>query len=110
LFAATFSNWVIIAAYNINQQFISTTLCENKSNPSMHCNGHCYLNKQLAKQEQPTSPLNNKSNERFEIQLFCLQQSSTATFTNKAERVYCNQQQNFSAQQFISNNFRPPQV
>lgn len=42
--------------YQINYRFISGTLCENKNQPKKHCNGKCYLTKQLkknAEQEQP---------------------------------------------------------
>jgi len=37
--------------YHVNKAYISQQLCENRSNPQMHCNGHCYLSKQLQKAE-----------------------------------------------------------
>jgi len=110
LITATFSNWWIIFAYNINQQFIGKELCVNKANPAMHCNGHCYLSKQLAKEEKPSSPLNTRGNEKFEIQLFCIQLSSSNTSEISAVKIYYNQKQNFTAQQFTHSNFHPPQV
>lgn len=110
LMAATFSNWVIIAAYDINQKFISNELCENKDKPAMQCNGHCFLNKQLTKEEQPTSPLNTKAGERFEIQLFCVPLPIQNLYKNQTDLSYFTQQQIFSSQQYISCNFRPPQA
>lgn len=38
--------------YHVNKQYISQQLCENRNNPQMHCNGHCYLSKQLKKAEE----------------------------------------------------------
>jgi hypothetical protein len=34
--------------YTIHYKYISTVLCENKDKPMMHCNGKCYLKKQLS--------------------------------------------------------------
>jgi hypothetical protein len=59
------SRLLIIASYEINKDYISKNLCENKNKPKMHCNGKCHLNKQLSKQEKKdnsTLPqLKNKS-------------------------------------------------
>lgn len=38
--------------YHLNKEYIATRLCQNKSTPQMHCNGHCYLSKQLKKAEE----------------------------------------------------------
>lgn len=37
--------------YYVNYTYISTTLCENKDKPQMHCNGKCHLKKTIAKAE-----------------------------------------------------------
>jgi|SRR5436190_7564802 len=110
LIAATFSSWFIIFAYDINQQYISKELCLNKTNPSIHCNGHCYLSKQLAKEEKPSSPLNTKGNEKFEIQLFCIQLPLSLINVTITVNSYPGQKQTFTAQQFIHSSFHPPQV
>ncbi len=108
--AVTFSNLLMIASYKLNRQYISKTLCINKDNAAMHCNGRCYLNKQLSKAEKPSSPLNTKSSERFEIQLFCISVSLFSQNNFKTKKAYFNKRQNFTAQQFSRLNFRPPQV
>ena len=110
LIAATFSNLWILLSFNINQNFIAKELCVNKNDPAMHCNGHCYLSKQLANEEKPSSPFNTQSSERFEIQLFCVQLPLSTINKTSAAKIYYNQKQNFTAQHFISNNFHPPQV
>lgn len=40
------------AYYEVNKKMIADKLCINKSNPSLHCNGKCYLSKQLKKAEE----------------------------------------------------------
>lgn len=42
----------VVAYYQLNKTYITEKLCENKSNPKLHCNGHCYLTKQLKKAEE----------------------------------------------------------
>ena len=38
--------------YHLNKEYIVNQLCVNKNNPILHCDGHCYLSKQLKKAEQ----------------------------------------------------------
>ncbi|HWB63149.1 MAG TPA: hypothetical protein VG603_06555 [Chitinophagales bacterium] len=38
--------------YHLDQKYIAQQLCVNRNNPQLHCNGHCYLVKQLKKAEQ----------------------------------------------------------
>lgn len=109
LFAATFSKWFMIAAYKINEQYISQQLCENKSNLSLNCNGQCYLNKQLDKEEKPASPFNTNSTEKFEIQLFCIelpQLNQLQHLTDKKKLFACRQ--NFISRHFIQKIYPPP--
>lgn len=55
----TFSQWGTIAYYQINKEYITRVLCENRDKPQLHCNGKCYLAKKLKeqkdKQDQQTS-------------------------------------------------------
>ena len=37
--------------YQLNKTYIIKKYCVNKNNPKLHCNGHCYLSKQLKKAE-----------------------------------------------------------
>ncbi|HEY3876143.1 MAG TPA: hypothetical protein VGM92_11755, partial [Candidatus Kapabacteria bacterium] len=67
--------------FRLNQQEIARTMCEHKM---PHCNGHCYLMKQIAK----TSTANaEKRAERFGFQLSGLYLSSASEtlslFTNE---------------------------
>lgn len=44
--------WAIVAYYQFNKAYIANTLCENKAQPKLNCNGKCYLNKKLKEQER----------------------------------------------------------
>ncbi len=48
----SFSNSVIVLKYELNQKYIAAALCENKNMPEKHCNGKCYLKKQLDQQQK----------------------------------------------------------
>jgi len=49
--AQTFSKWCLILEYQVNRDFISKTLCVNRSTPLSCCKGKCYLNKKMANDE-----------------------------------------------------------
>lgn len=51
---STAGKTAIWAWYKANTDIIAKTLCENKAKPKMHCNGKCYLAKQLKKAEGET--------------------------------------------------------
>lgn len=48
----TFSPWGTIAYYQINKEYITRVLCENRDKPQLNCNGQCYLAKKLKAQEE----------------------------------------------------------
>lgn len=47
----TFSQWGMIAYYQINKEYITRVLCVNRDKAQLHCNGQCYLAKKLKEQE-----------------------------------------------------------
>jgi hypothetical protein len=47
----TFSKWMWVLDYNLNQAYIANNLCINKAKPKLHCNGHCQLRKKMAEDE-----------------------------------------------------------
>lgn len=47
LHLSTFLNVGIGLYYYLNKEYIAQQLCENRNRPEMHCNGKCYLTKQL---------------------------------------------------------------
>lgn len=59
----TFSKWLVILDYRLNKDFIAKNICVNRARPAMHCNGKCFLKKQLNKTEKddPANPAPVKS-------------------------------------------------
>lgn len=54
---------VPVVEYAVNYDYISEVLCVNKSRPEIHCNGKCYLKKQLANaNDTDSSPLTKTKN------------------------------------------------
>jgi hypothetical protein len=48
----SFSQWLVIGAFKINQTFIAKNSCENRYRLQLKCNGNCVLMKKLKQQEQ----------------------------------------------------------
>lgn len=53
-----------LAEYAVNYDYIVNSLCVNKSKPELHCNGKCYLGKELAKanSDSESTPFNKIKN------------------------------------------------
>jgi hypothetical protein len=49
LWAPALLKFSIVVWYASNIDYVATRLCENRNRPERHCNGKCYLYKQLAK-------------------------------------------------------------
>ncbi|WP_185670499.1 hypothetical protein [Chryseobacterium sp. POL2] len=97
--------------YAVNYDYISTELCVNKTQPELHCNGKCYLSKELAKSSQEdTSPFSKTKNqpqkvldfylpaEISEIQIVTKEFYTSFFFIYKADYSYL----------FLKHIFRPP--
>ena len=60
-------NLALCAYYEINKKQIADKLCINKNNPKMHCNGRCYLGRQLKKAEDNEKRQNQSLREKDEV-------------------------------------------
>ena len=52
---------IVWLSYNFNKEYIAAELCENKSRPTLHCNGQCILMKKLAKANESNESKENKT-------------------------------------------------
>ena len=50
--SSSFSRFFIYAGYQLNKNYITAKLCENRNRPWLHCNGKCYLMKKLKQAEE----------------------------------------------------------
>jgi hypothetical protein len=61
LLTQVFSKWLMVIDYTINQDYIAKNLCENRSRPTLHCNGKCQLMKKMALEEDQSNKTNSGS-------------------------------------------------
>jgi hypothetical protein len=59
----------IVASWKINQSYIAANLCENRLEQKSCCAGSCYLNKELAANEQKEQSA--PANEKTKSELIC---------------------------------------
>jgi hypothetical protein len=67
----TFSKAIALLDYKLNENYIATTLCENKGKPACCCHGKCFLKKQLQKDEDGNKNSLPFSKDKFDVSLFC---------------------------------------
>lgn len=68
----TVSPWGAIAYYHVNKDYIARVLCENRDKPQLHCDGQCYLAKQLkAQQDRQDKETTERVQNTPLLQLFC---------------------------------------
>ncbi|NIF05443.1 hypothetical protein F3J23_08320 [Chryseobacterium sp. Tr-659] len=74
-----------LVEYAVNYDYITKVLCINKSRPEVHCNGKCYLNKELAKvNDSESSPLQKAKNSGQKIlDIYILPETAEITATEK---------------------------
>lgn len=103
----TFSKWIVIAAYEINKDYIAKNLCVNRTRPSC-CKGKCFLQKRLAADEEQQQPAGKSAHQDIQVELF-LQPLVQIDFRLQA----LSRQHNFlylngKSQEFASSFFQPP--
>lgn len=75
-----------LAEYAVNYNYIVKTLCANKNKPELHCNGKCYLSKELAKanSDAESTPFNKIKNSGQKIlDIYTLPEIIEVTFKGK---------------------------
>ena len=71
-------NLALCAYYEVNKKEIAEKLCVNKNKPAMHCNGQCYLGKQLKKAEENEKRQSRSLREKDEVLTLCKQRAETS--------------------------------
>ena len=104
------SRLLIIANYEVNKEYISKNLCENKAKPKMHCNGKCHLKKQLQKEDKKENSASNSMKEKLEIQFFSDKASSTKEITETTENKLNSNYLFGNYSKHLAAVFHPPQA
>ena len=101
-----------LAEYAVNYDYIVNTLCVNKNKPELHCNGKCYLGKELAKANNETEsiPFNKIKNSGQKIlDVYTLPEITEVIITGKI--IFSNFNFLYEAAYsflFLNHIFKPP--
>src|SRR5690606_25599341 len=67
LMSSSFSRFFIYAGFELNRDYISTTLCENIDMPELHYNGQCYMAKKIRQaQEKQKNNTQDQRNDTYQ--------------------------------------------
>jgi hypothetical protein len=111
LLAINFSRFFIFAGFELNKNYISTKLCENRDKPWLHCNGKCYFAKKIKQAQENERKEAAKDNfSRLEVSFF--QEPFKLTFIepiilNDNNSIFPQYTYQYSTH-FIDAIFRPP--
>lgn len=67
----SFNKTIALIDYQLNKNYIASTLCVNRSKPMSCCKGKCFLKKQLQKDEDQGKNNVPPSKDKFDVSLFC---------------------------------------
>ncbi|SIS97238.1 hypothetical protein SAMN05421786_103504 [Chryseobacterium ureilyticum] len=111
-FYMVFRPLIPMVEYAVNYDYIVNTLCVNKSKPEIHCNGKCYLSKELAKTNNDTesTPFNKVKNSGQKIlDIYILPEIAELIITEKI--LFFNFSFTYEAAYsflFLKHIFKPP--
>jgi len=105
---ATFSKWLVIASFAYNQRYIANQLCVNRNNPNSACKGHCFLSKQLDKEDKPEGANGSAGKEKFEVQLFFVDTVDEKLNQTVPALLFPQIPHHFAEQRYIKQFFHPP--
>ncbi|OKS85582.1 hypothetical protein [Mucilaginibacter polytrichastri] len=109
LFSAQFSQYFIVAGFDLNQKYIAAQLCVNKSRPWMHCNGHCYLMKKL-KQAADKEKSAERENQKNSFQVAIITQPDHFSLKEQHSRTLVVREAPFALPKNQSSIFQPPRA
>lgn len=80
-----------VMEYAANYEYIVEVLCINKSKPELHCNGKCYLSKELAKaNDTESTPLSKGKNSGQKLlDIYIPPDIVKIKNTNTIDQTYC---------------------
>lgn len=100
---------IIIANYEINKDYISKNLCENKAKPKSKCNGKCHLKKQLDKEDKKESQTPASQKEKSEMPFYSeIIVSPVSSFVIEKQVIFFSYIFSKSSKH-LSGVFHPPQ-
>jgi hypothetical protein len=104
----TFSKAIALLDYKLNENYIVTTLCENRDKPACCCHGKCFLKKQLQKDEDASKNSLPFSKDKFDVSLFCENDSKNYYKNQIAEKIFSDKYLLKKYSTVLSSIFHPP--
>ena len=102
----TISLLLIESEYNLHKTYIASVLCENRDKPQTHCDGKCFLKKELSHQQEKES--SQKSTNNFvSLQFFC-EEISDFHFFSPDQKLFLPEIPFLLSAGFGLTNERPP--
>ncbi len=99
---------IIMTNFYLQQDFIAKTLCVNKDKPKMHCNGKCYLKKQLKKEEKKDKGIHKTEKEVTNIlSVLPIYEFSEFTLIETISNKHFSYKMNYY-NSYLKSVFRPP--
>lgn len=105
-----FSSVCIYAGFELNQQYIASTLCENKDKPEMHCNGKCYLTKKLKQAEEKEKRQEREAQKKSTADTFFVKSNVLLVFPDYFIRKAFSVERPFHLPESIAEILHPPPV
>lgn len=97
----------LVTWFEMNREYVATVLCINKAKPEMHCNGQCYLKKEIQKSEsKQTVPANSRDNTEFQffvVEDFSIDFRAQTSLVSRHTPYLVN-----PTRHSINDKFRPP--
>ncbi len=100
-----------VIEYFVHYQFIAKELCENKDNPLMACNGKCYLEKQVKKQQNLDLDQNSPMPPKVDLEKYITLKNKKFTYNLNIEEQRNHNPifyKKFKVKNFINKLLRPP--
>ncbi len=101
---------MIIANYELNKEYISRNLCENKAKPQMKCNGKCHLKKQLQKEDKKENSAPTSQKGKSKIQFFSYTKAPIFKITTLVKQPFFSSYLFSTSSKHLSGVFHPPQI
>src|ERR1043165_1467651 len=98
---------LIDVGYNANHSYIAAALCVNRDKPQMHCDGKCFLKKELRNQQEKESSSQRTIHQNSSVTFFC-EEISVYHFYNNDKNFFLPYQNILYSPGFLSTNERPP--
>ena len=102
---------IYVAYYQINQDYIASVLCINKSKPGSSCKGKCYLSKKMKEQEKQEQSIPSVLKGLDEVVLYFSQfdLSITPVFPEEAQEASLDAYQMHVYKSPVDFIIQPPQ-